>query len=274
MAYARTAFSTRTVDLYTRALTHLQTLAGDVALSSLPAQRVDLYKGRRLASISPVSVNMELRALKAAFSTAARWKLIEASPFLNLQAVSVPEVPPSYLTKADFQKLTTVISEGWLHDLVVFAVSTGVRQVEMLNLRWQDVDLERRLITIQSSQTFRTKAGKWRVLPMNDVVAALLHRRAERAAAGFVFTRRGRPIGKSYLQHRFKRFVREAGLDDRLHWHSLRHTHATWLVQAGATLYEVQRLLGHSSPRVTEIYSHLLPEHLHRTVNRIKLPLN
>ncbi|HXX63044.1 MAG TPA: tyrosine-type recombinase/integrase [Bacteroidota bacterium] len=52
-----------------------------------------------------------------------------------------------------------------------------------------------------------------------------------------------------------------------------RHSFASWLVQSGATLYEVQRLLGHSSPTVTEIYSHLQPEHLHGTVNKISVKM-
>jgi site-specific recombinase XerD len=69
--------------------------------------------------------------------------------------------------------------------------------------------------------------------------------------------------------------VKEAKLENhRLHLHSLRHTFASWLVQDGVSLYEVQKLLGHSSIAVTEIYSHLQPEQLHETVNRLKVSLN
>jgi len=84
----------------------------------------------------------------------------------------------------------------------------------------------------------------------------------------------GNPILPNWVQHLFKGAMRRARLDGRLHFHSLRHTFASWLVQSGATLHEVHRLLGHSSPRVTEIHSHLLPEHLYRIVNRIELPLS
>jgi site-specific recombinase XerD len=71
-----------------------------------------------------------------------------------------------------------------------------------------------------------------------------------------------------------KKAVRAAGLDDRLHFHSARHAFASWLVRAGVSLYEVQKLLGHSSPTVTEVYSHLQPEHLHGRVNKITVSMN
>jgi site-specific recombinase XerD len=73
----------------------------------------------------------------------------------------------------------------------------------------------------------------------------------------------------------FKTYARNAlGSATKLHFHSLRHTFATWLVQDGVSLYEVQKLLGHSNISVTEIYSHLQPEQLHGTVNRLQIALN
>jgi site-specific recombinase XerD len=78
-----------------------------------------------------------------------------------------------------------------------------------------------------------------------------------------------------WVSHKFKYYVYEARFsDDRLHFHSLRHTFASWLVQDGVSLYEVQKLLGHSSIAVTQVYSHLQPEQLHATVNRLKVGLN
>jgi integrase/recombinase XerD len=67
------------------------------------------------------------------------------------------------------------------------------------------------------------------------------------------------------------RAVRRSEVADKnLHFHSLRHTFASWLVQDGVSLYEVQKLLGHSSIAVTQVYSPLQPEQLHATVNRIR----
>jgi site-specific recombinase XerD len=68
--------------------------------------------------------------------------------------------------------------------------------------------------------------------------------------------------------------LRLAGPDERLHFHSLRHTFASWLVQDEVSLDEVQKLLGHSSIKVTDVYNHLQTEQLHSTVNRIEISLN
>ena len=90
-----------------------------------------------------------------------------------------------------------------------------------------------------------------------------------------MFTLNGKKIYDEWITHAFKKAVVAARLEDgRIHFHSLRHTFASWLVQDGVSLYEVQKLLGHSSTRVTEVYSHLQPEMRHDTVNRIHVNLN
>ena len=118
------------------------------------------------------------------------------------------------------------MKEGWLRDLIIFSVSTGMRRREILNLTWPDVDLVRRLIHIQSSANFTTKCGKRRTIPMNDLVHAILVRKSRQMTDGYIFSRRNRQIGRSYLSHLFKCYIRLAKLDDELHFHGLRHTHA------------------------------------------------
>jgi integrase len=165
--------------------------------------------------------------------------------------------------------------------LVVFAVMTGMRRGELLNLTWKDVDFERRLLTIHSGEGFRTKGGKRRSVPMSQAVYQLLLTRAQRSiglptclASRYVFALNGKRIDGVYVCHKFKRYVREAGLNERLHFHSLRHTFATWLVQEGVSIYEVQKLLGHSNISVTQVYSHLAASELHGAVNKISVSLN
>ena len=108
---------------------------------------------------------------------------------------------------------------------------------------------------------------------MNDGLYRVLLTRKERSSnkVPFVFHLNGHRISESYVSHRLKKAVRKAGLSDKLHFHSLRHSHASWLVQGGVSLYEVQKLLGHSSISVSEAYSHLLPDTLHDSVNKIRL---
>lgn len=276
LEYAKTAHARPTVDIFTIALRHLRAIAGDCLLSAITPQHIDLYKAKRLKDeVSLVTINVELRALRTMLNVALRWQRLETSPFAKLQQLGVPERKPTFLSRNGFQALLKSINEEWLRELVVFAVLTGMRRGEILNLRWQNIDLARKVIFIETDASFKTKAGKRRVVPMNEAVFALLGRKAmtEKAIGNadneYVFTYKGKQINGSYLTHEFKEYARK--IDERLHWHSLRHTFASWLVQDGVSLFEVQKLLGHSSTEVTQIYSHLQPEQLHSTVNRISL---
>lgn len=273
--YARSTFAHRTWLIYSGALNNLESLAGNTQLTLLTPQHFDNYKTKRLeAKKSPVTVNIELRALKAAMNTALRWKYLEANPLGNVTQARVAETSPTYFTKQDFQGLLNAISEEWLRELVVFAALTGMRRGELVNLRWEDIDLKRKLIRIQSNPTFRTKQGKRRIIPMSDVVFSLLSSKAQHIRCEYIFHLKGFKVNDDYASKRFKSFVRKVGLDGKLHFHSLRHTFASWLVQDGVSLYEVQRLLGHSNSKVTQMYSHLEPEKLHSTVNRISVSTN
>jgi integrase len=221
-----------------------------------------------------VSVNIELRALRAALNTARRWKLVAVNPFEEVVFADVPDIEPVFFTIQQFQLFLALIKEDWFRDVVLFAVLTGLRKGEILNLQWSDVDLVQQLVHIHTSANFKTKQGRRRRIPLNEAATALLRLKQGKSTSQFVFTLNGKQIYKGWVQRLFKRYVRQAGLPEKLHFHSTRHSFASWLVQGGATLYEVQKLLGHSSPKVTAVYSHLQPEHLHDTVNRIELSMN
>jgi site-specific recombinase XerD len=88
----------------------------------------------------------------------------------------------------------------------------------------------------------------------------------------YVFTKRGFTINNDSVSRKMKTHLRAAGLNDKIHFHSLRHSFESWLVPDEVSLYEVQKLLGQSEIIVTRVYSHLQPAKLHSTVNRIPFP--
>lgn len=278
LAYGSSTHARKTREVYLNALGRFQRQFGDLCLGRITAKHLDLYAAQRLkctvpggGCISPVSVNIELRSLRAAMSVAVRWNLLPVNPFRGMHQISTPEAPPTYFTKSDFQALLSAIKEEWLQEVVIFAVLTGMRRGEILNLRWENVNLQRRVILIQSSVSFKTKQGKRRVMPMSDTISSLLVNKFEKRVCDYVFHIDGRQINNDQATKGLKKYAWTAGLNKRLHFHSLRHTFASWLVQDGVSLYEVQKLLGHSNITVTQVYSHLQPEQLHSTVNRITL---
>jgi site-specific recombinase XerD len=84
-----------------------------------------------------------------------------------------------------------------------------------------------------------------------------------------VFTLEGRQITGDWFSHKLKKYLNKLNSPKKLNVHSLRHTFASWLVQSGASIYEVQKLFGHSDIKVTQIYAHLDPNELHSVVGRI-----
>jgi integrase len=145
----------------------------------------------------------------------------------------------------------------YMTPLILTAMNTGIRQGEALALTWENVNLKSRRLTVSGATA---KSHHTRHIPLNTEATDVLKAwQKQTGKAGLIFTARdGEQLGsvkKSW-----------AGILDKakitgFRWHDLRHHFASMLVMAGADLYVVKELLGHSTIAVTERYSHLAPEH-------------
>jgi integrase len=247
-------------------------IIGDRALTEYRPFDIEAYKSRRAKSVLPTSVNVDLRMLKAMFSVAVKWDLLEKSPFKGVRLMRIPEQRPMFFTREQFSQFLAAIDREWLRNLVLFAVNTGLRRSELVNLRWEDIDLIAKLVVVRNREGFSTKSRRERTVPLNRSAIAALESQSSQIDHVFKDPWQ-RPLKKDYVTRWFGRTVIVAELDRRLHFHHLRHTFASWLVQAGAGIYEVQKLLGHSSVAVTQVYAHLAPSELHATVGKIDIDL-
>ncbi len=109
---------------------------------------------------------------------------------------------------------------------------------------------------------------------MNANVYQLLWKMSPEPTGEYVFTFAGMQICADLVTKKFRHCARKAGLNRRVHFHSLRHTFATWLVQGNVSIYEVQKLLGHSSISVTQVYSHLAASELQEAVKKLEITTN
>jgi integrase len=164
----------------------------------------------------------------------------------------------------------------WLRDIVLFAAATGLRQGEILALRWDGIDLDpgQETLSVRNDGDFRTKSGRDVTLPLVGVALDVVRRRnGLRDEAPYVFPgQRGGKMNAHYLSRRFKAFVERAGLPDRLHFHSLRHTFGTQLARDGVPLLTISKLLGHSNTQITQVYTHLGMDELRSAMNRTPKP--
>ena len=270
--YVRSNMAIGTLRIYESAFHHFLQLHGDLPLQALTLYHFDRFKNSRLKQVSPVTVNIELRSLKAALAVARRWKMIDANVCEGLLPVHVPQRVAVFYSKEDLLKLLGGIREQWLRRVVLMSALTGMRQGEILSLRWTQIDLINRFIHIESDKSFRTKAGKRRTIPISDAASRLLSTIEERDATGLVFTLNGNPLLRRWVGEKLRRYVRKLGLNRRLNFHSLRHSFASWLAMDGVSIYQISKLLGHSDVSVTQdFYAHLQPDSLREAVNKITI---
>ena len=253
-----------------QALNHLLPVFGEMVLGEISPKSLAAYKAqRRIEQAAPATINKELQLVRHAFNIAMReWEWCRENPMHRVSMEQVRNEVDRWLTANEEERLLAA-SSPWLQEIILFALHTGMRQGEILNLRWEEVDFTRGTLMVMKS-----KNGTRRTIPLNSTVYALLA--AKQAATGTscgpVFTS---PLGNT-LQVRF--LVREfcdardrAGIPD-FRFHDMRHTFATRLVQRGIDLYKVQRLLGHKTGTMTQRYAHHSPESLRDGVNVLDGP--
>jgi integrase len=136
------------------------------------------------------------------------------------------------------------------HDIVILLLDTGARQGEICLLEWEKIDLEKRTIVL-----WRPKVRNESVLYMSDRVYEVLVRRHQARTTKFVFNDKTGQARKT-IANTFRNAYRRAGIEGCTA-HTLRHTHATRLIQNGMNLYEVKEILGHADIQTTMRYAHI-----------------
>ena len=155
--------------------------------------------------------------------------------------------------------------------ILLLSLYAGLRAGEIFNLTW-----ERVLWNIDMISIADPKNGEGRMEPMHIVVKDMLKRRHKSDSIGYVF--KSREGGKiKDISNAFQRAVERLGLNEsitdsrqKVVFHTLRHTYASWLVMAGVDLYTTQKLMGHKNSQMTQRYAHLAPEHLGKAVNLLE----
>ena len=239
---------------------HFRAFFGDRTLAQITPRLIVEYKRSRSAvGVKAATINRELTCLKKAFNLAKReWEWCRDNPVCRVSAEKGAIKRDRWLTEDEEKRLLNV-SPSWLREIVMFALHSGMRLGEILALTWAGVDLFRRTVTV-----FHSKNGERRTVPANQTLIALLKEKAKvrLLKTELVFpSRTGTPLDPNHLRRALRIALTRADLHD-VHFHDLRHTFATRLVQSGVDLYKVQRLLGHKTPMMTQRYAHHYPESL------------
>lgn len=204
--------------------------------------------------IAPATARTELQALRAALRWAGAQHLIATVPAVPLPPR--PEPRDRWLTRDEAERLLAACHDPHLRLFVLLALHTAARSAAILGLTWSRVDLEGRRIDLRTKST--TKRGAR--VPINDTLLAALLPASELATCAYVVEWGGDRVQR--VIKGFRAAARRAGLPD-VTPHTLRHTAATWMAQAGVPLWEIAGFMGHTSTRMLQdTYGHHSPDHM------------
>jgi len=241
----------------------------DTLLANIRYVDLETYRNHLIQKITrhgtkraDASVNREIATLCHVFSKAVEWDMIEQNPFnkgkslllkLNNQRVI-------YLTEEEIIRLIKECRpQEHLYHVVTCALNTGLRKGDILQLKWEQI----RNGFIYPDRDTATK--KRREIPINEDLAQMFKeiRKKQGLTSKYVFTYHARTIQR--IDRAFKGALRRAGIEN-FRFHDLRHTFASHLIMRGASLKEVQELLGHKTMTMTLRYAHLSQEHKKKAV--------
>lgn len=263
---------------------------GTIALDELTPGLVAAWRDDLLERLSPRTVSHYLACLRTLLTWAEQHDLASrnVAALVAGPAIDATEVRP--LDAAQVRTFLRALTNEPLRSLYVVAVTTGMRQGELIGLRWQDVDWTRREVTV--NQTMQRLKGVYsakppktprsrRTIPLTDTAYRLLseHRAAmlarppdaRRKDQGLVWSREyGAPLDATWLGRDFGRLIAAAGLP-RQRFHDLRHAAASMMLAQGMPMRAIADMLGHSTPSVTaNTYAHLGSDTLRVAAERME----
>jgi len=247
------------------AFRELINFAGDVCLHKISVYSVDIFLSSKFKTARHSALG-HLKSLKSAFSKAVSWNFIEANPFEKIKLGKIARKHPVFISESELQMILDCIQDKLLKAIVIVGYFCGLRLDEILHLTFESIDLSNRIIHVKNTEYFKTKNRRDRTVPMcENVYRTFLELKQNRKVffvdrPNFIF-QKSNGFGvyhTSYVSHLFKKAVRQAGLSENVCFKSLRSSFGSYLVQSNVSIFQVQRLLGHSSPVVTQNhYAHL-----------------
>lgn len=238
---------------------HLGPFFGQLRLDAIGSQEIEKFKATQLAAkLSPKSINNRLIILHRILVVAKEWGRLASVPTMRWLRTPMPDI--DFMTFDEARRLLAGAEPAW-YPMILLALRTGLRQGELLALRWEDIDLDAGRLRVCRSVYMgivgTTKSGKIREIPLSDKAMMMLRSLPSRLASGLAFPGPGgRLLTGAECRSPLLRACKRAGLR-KIGWHTMRHTFASHLVMRGAPLKAVQELLGHANIQMTMRYAHL-----------------
>lgn len=212
-------------------------------------------------------INRSIRALRTAGKQAEYWRMLTPQDWLSMIKLHEKKHRVEFHTQAELEEVLKVFTD--INGLVaaLLACQAGLRRSEAAWAKWDHIDFENNQIYVPANKT-----DDFRHIPMTPLLKdVLLKAKAQSASEYVVVLPHGNRASKDFISSYYS--CHTAGLPFHCFYHKLRHTFASHLVQNGADLYYVSKLMGHSSIKMTEKYAHLSQNNLVSTMKLLPQPL-
>lgn len=218
---------------------------------------------------APASRSRNLHTLRSFFAYAYKKELVMRNIALSVEKISVQQKERTYLSDEEVDQLANAIDHDLIRLVVFVLYMTGMRISECLNLTLDDVDLERKVIHVRAG-----KGNKDRLIPISNRLIPLLesyvqNKRPQVQSNLFFCTKKTGKLSPVYVNRGLADAVQKLGWNKKITAHILRHSFASQLVKKDVNLVQIQKLLGHSSLKVTSIYTHTDMDQLTEAVNNL-----
>ncbi len=228
----------------------------DMPLEQISSKIIDQFISS-VAAHSKFSASLYYRTIKAAFNKAVTWNYINENPFNNIKAPKTTKSYPAFITFDELQIIISNTEKEFLKPLFSTAFFTGMRLGELVNMKWHWIDFQNNFITIKCDESFTTKNKSERFIPINQTLKNILLSIQPKVINinkdDFVFSNSiGIKLNEDFVSKIFKRAVRQSKLNNKIRFHSLRHSFCSNLVQKGVSLYVVKDLAGHQNIKTTQ----------------------
>lgn len=225
--------------------------------------------------LHPKTINNHLMVLKAILKFCVNEGWIRKTPFAKVSFLDEPEPVFDYLNNQEIGKLLSYHQQNTsLYSLLLIALNTGMREGEICGLCWDSVCLETRQIHVRRIYTDKglmdtTKTKRRRFVPINNVLYAFLKNlEARKLDPKYVtVSHLNKPWVPSHVSNRVLTPALKAADIRPITFHTLRHTFASHFMMNGGSIYDLQKILGHSKVEMTMRYAHLCPDYLVKASN-------
>jgi integrase len=244
---------------------------GDSRLCDITRYQVQQFQNELSKSgLSPASQDHHIKLIRHALNLAVEWEFIERNVLKGVKLLNVENQLHDVATDEQLQRLVEILRTDHnrpVCHILMFLLSTGARLSEALTATWSQVDLEKGLWTIPASTA---KSKKSRTVPLNDSALWVLAEAEKMKKFDAIFANPATKKPFTTITRVWYRLRKAAGIG-QMRIHSYRHQFADLVISSGRSLYDVQVLLGHSDPRVSQRYARLSMHMLKEAANTASL---